>query len=316
MFEFLYCCVIILGFITTLLLLIYICLCIIYVVRKKELPLPDTLVNMKAMPVMRPTPIPTANQQGFLNKILIFVFQVRRWRIEDAFIYEYCGNRYAIHAGFEFDGASIPRPLWAILSPIGLLLIPGLIHDYGYRYNGIYILDKDNNPIWDESINSKSGWDELFKNIGDHVNRIPVLNLLAKIGLLLGGYSAWNKWRDAESAQEPFVWKLGDSHKQENKPEKAKESTHHDKNEQSDIINEIVCDVEFESGKTKTTKIDYVNSNNQKVHGTRNIKETDHNKVSYKLECLDCNELYGAIGTEIFRRKCPNCQGGKPGIRY
>ena len=33
-----------------------------------------------------------------------------------------------IPKGFEFDGASIPRPFWWILSPVGLLFIPGLVH--------------------------------------------------------------------------------------------------------------------------------------------------------------------------------------------
>jgi len=43
------------------------------------------------------------------------------------------------------------------------------------------------------------------------------------------------------------------------------------------------------------------------------VKEWDH-----KLECLEnqCGHEYGANGSDIFQRKCPKCQGGKPGIEY
>jgi hypothetical protein len=40
------------------------------------------------------------------------------------------GTEIILPADFELDGASIPRIFWGILSPVGLLLIPGLIHDY------------------------------------------------------------------------------------------------------------------------------------------------------------------------------------------
>ena len=74
----------------------------------------------------------------------------------------------------------------------------------------------------------------------------------------------------------------------------------------------------FISGKTKTTTTGYINKNNQKVQGTRGVKGTDHHQLSYKLECLEknCGHLYGANGSDIFQRKCPKCQGGKPGIEY
>ena len=72
------------------------------------------------------------------------------------------------------------------------------------------------------------------------------------------------------------------------------------------------------SGTAKTTQIGYINSNNQKNHGTRGLKGSDHNSISYKMECLSpgCGNIYGANGTDIFQRKCPKCQGGKQGIDY
>jgi hypothetical protein len=65
--------------------------------------------------------------------------------------------------GFQFDGASIPRVLWAFLNPIGLLLIPGLIHDYGYRHRQLWIIDEDSMeavPYMEGE--DKAQWDQLF----------------------------------------------------------------------------------------------------------------------------------------------------------
>ena len=74
----------------------------------------------------------------------------------------------------------------------------------------------------------------------------------------------------------------------------------------------------WRDGSTSTTKIGFVNRNRQKVHGTRGVKGTDHGQYSYKLECLaaKCGHIYGANGTDIHLRKCPECQGGCPGIDF
>jgi hypothetical protein len=307
------------GTIVTCLFIIYLILLALLRSKKKELSSPNTLISMDKMPVLRPIPIPTANQKGRLNKILVFVFHVRHWRVEEAFIYEYKSKRYAVHAGFEFEGASIPKPLWALLSPIGLLLIPSLIHDYGYRYNGIYTLDEKNNPVWDETISTQLGWDELFKYIDNDVNQISILNELAKLGLWFGGFKAWKTWRDKKEEIVPFKWTVDDEkqanndHKEEVSEEQISEGNVDDKQttSEADVSNELLA-----SGKTKTTQIGYENSNNQKVLGSRNFDTTDNKQVTYKMECGHCDEVYGAKTSEIHRRKCPACQEGKPSVNW
>jgi len=74
----------------------------------------------------------------------------------------------------------------------------------------------------------------------------------------------------------------------------------------------------WKSGSTSTTTVGYVNRNNKRVHGTRGIEGNDHAQYSYKLECLNagCGHIYGANGTDIFQRKCPNCQNGKQGLTF
>ncbi|MCJ8321551.1 MAG: DUF1353 domain-containing protein [Colwellia sp.] len=313
-----------LGTIVTGLFVIYLVLFVLLQGKKKELSSPNTLIDMDKMPVLRPIPISTANQKSFLNKILVFVFHVRRWRVEQAFIYEYKGKQYAVHAGFEFDGASIPKPLWALLSPVGLLLIPGLIHDYGYRYNGIYILDEHGEAVWDETISTQSGWDELLKGIGNDVNKIQILNELAKFGLALGGGAAWNKWRDKNEDRVAFMWSVDDKKQtsnqyQENVPDANIADANIAEGNVAEIAKTPEGDAEektFASGTTKTTQIGYENSNNQKVLGSRNLDATDKKNVTFKISCGHCNEEYGAKTSEIHRRKCPVCQEGKPSVNW
>lgn len=72
----------------------------------------------------------------------------------------------------------------------------------------------------------------------------------------------------------------------------------------------------YVDGTKKTTQIGYINRNNQQNMGHKNIPGNDHRQYSYKLKCLKCGHEYGANGTDIFQRKCPKCQGGKPGIPY
>ena len=62
----------------------------------------------------------------------------------------------------------------------------------------------------------------------------------------------------------------------------------------------------------KTTDFGYVNKNNQKNNGCTNEMGTDNNQKFYTMECLKCSHQYKANGTDIWQRKCPKCQGGRP----
>ena len=64
--------------------------------------------------------------------------------------------------------------------------------------------------------------------------------------------------------------------------------------------------------KQKSTDIGYINKNNQKNLGRTDKPGTDHNQYFYEMECLNCAFKYYANGSDIWHRKCPGCQGGKP----
>lgn len=65
-----------------------------------------------------------------------------------------------------------------------------------------------------------------------------------------------------------------------------------------------------------TTQPGHTNINKQTVIRNTGLTRNDHNQVVYEVECLKCGQKYGANGSDIFQRKCPNCQGGKPGLEY
>jgi hypothetical protein len=75
---------------------------------------------------------------------------------------------------------------------------------------------------------------------------------------------------------------------------------------------------DFVSGGTETTAIGYINRNQQQCGGHRGVRGNDHGQFSYRMECLKpgCGHIYGANGSDVFQRRCPNCQGGTDGISY
>ena len=148
------------------------------------------------MPTLRPIPIPTKDRH-FLAKPLVWIVEYRRWTVMEDWCYELKrGNEtitLVIPEGFEFDGASVPRLLWFLLSPIGLLLIPALIHDYGYKHDQLWSLEEDGaiQPFPHSPENGKRYWDSLFWEVGKQVNGFWLLNGLAWIAFAYFGGSAW-----------------------------------------------------------------------------------------------------------------------------
>jgi hypothetical protein len=63
-----------------------------------------------------------------------------------------------------------------------------------------------------------------------------------------------------------------------------------------------------------TTHPGYENLHGQVVVRDTGQPGTDHGQRVYELRCTHCGHVYGANGTDIHERKCPACQGGRPGI--
>ena len=48
--------------------------------------------------------------------------------------------------------------------------------------------------------------------------------------------------------------------------------------------------------------------------GPPGLPGTDHLQRIYVLRCDHCGYEYGANGSDAHERKCPRCQGGRPGL--
>ncbi|MGF1753658.1 DUF1353 domain-containing protein [Vibrio makurazakiensis] len=148
------------------------------------------------MPILQPLPIPTKKVPSLICRIYIWIFSIREWEVKEEWSYKLPnGVIIVIPKGFVFDGASIPRPLWMLLSPTGLLLIPGLIHDYAYRYDKLVCRDEQGNLIDYQKGAGKAHWDKLFRDVGIEVNGIAFIDVLAWLALFIGGWFTWRKHR-------------------------------------------------------------------------------------------------------------------------
>lgn len=151
----------------------------------------DNRVNFtyKDYPHMKPIRIATKGK-GFWGALMLWVFGTRHWEVAKDFNYSINKQNFVIPKGFKFDGASVPKFLAQFLSPVGVLLIGGLIHDYGYKYETLLL--KNGKTI---GIRSQQWMDKTFRDINIEVNGFYFLNYLAYWALRLGGWVAWNKHR-------------------------------------------------------------------------------------------------------------------------
>lgn len=63
-----------------------------------------------------------------------------------------------------------------------------------------------------------------------------------------------------------------------------------------------------------TTQIGFVNPHGQVTVRNTGAPGSDHLQYVYQLSCSHCGCVYGANGSDIHERKCPACQGDRPGL--
>jgi hypothetical protein len=136
---------------------------------------------------MKPLPIETRDK-GFWKGILMWLMGVRQWEIASDFHFKLRGAEYVIPAGFQFDGASVPKFLAVWLSPVGVLLMGGLVHDYVYKYSCLKLKSGQHTDSM-----TQNQADKLFRDICIEVNGFKLLNYLAYWALAAAGFMAWNK---------------------------------------------------------------------------------------------------------------------------
>ena len=142
------------------------------------------------LPHLQPVRIPTKGK-GFWKGIIMWLLSTRNWVIIKDWKYKINDVEYVIPAGFQFDGASIPKFLRTFFSPVGVLLIGGLVHDYMYKYTACKPVDKKGALL----VVDQKRADQIFRDINIEVNGFYFMNYLAYWSLRLGGFVAWNGHR-------------------------------------------------------------------------------------------------------------------------
>ena len=148
----------------------------------------------KGMPKLQPLPIKTKGK-GFWKGIIMSLLTPSNWELTKDRKYNIDGEEYVIPEGFQFDGASIPKFLRSFFSPVGVLLIGGLVHDYAYKYKTLLKVNKK--ETMGELTQKRA--DEIFRDINVIVNGFYTMNRLAYWSLRLGGFVAWNGHRKRNS---------------------------------------------------------------------------------------------------------------------
>jgi len=146
--------------------------------------------SYEELPHLQPVKIPTKGK-GFWKGIILWLLSTRNWVIIKDWKYKIDGNEYVIPAGFQFDGASIPKFLRTFFSPVGVLLIGGLVHDYMYKYTACKPVNKKDALL----VVDQKRADQIFRDINIEVNGFYFMNYLAYWSLRLGGFVAWNGHR-------------------------------------------------------------------------------------------------------------------------
>ena len=146
--------------------------------------------SAKEMPNLRPIVIETKGR-GFWGSTWQWFRSTRLWELTKDWHYTIDDVEYVVPKGFQFDGASGPKFLRTFFSPVGIMLIGGLVHDYGYKYETLLLKGKKKTI----GIKNQKWMDEVFRDININVNGFYVFNLLSYYSLRLAGFIAWNGHR-------------------------------------------------------------------------------------------------------------------------
>ncbi len=146
--------------------------------------------SYEELPHLQPVKISTKGK-GFWKGIIMWLTSTRNWVITKDWKYKIDGNEYVIPKGFQFDGASIPKFLRTFFSPVGVLLIGGLVHDYMYKYSALKSVQAKGALLL---VDQKKA-DQIFRDINIEVNGFYFMNYLAYWSLRIGGFVAWNGHR-------------------------------------------------------------------------------------------------------------------------
>jgi hypothetical protein len=131
------------------------------------------------MPVLRPVPLHTRGQSWW-RRTSAWLWDARVWEVAEDYSYTRPnGEVLFIPAGFRTDFASSPRLFWALgMDPGGILLIPSIFHDWGYRHD--FYLDGESKRV--HIGEGKRYHDRLLREISAQVNGMVTRSEERRVG--------------------------------------------------------------------------------------------------------------------------------------
>jgi hypothetical protein len=147
------------------------------------------------MPIVRPVQYATKKCNVF-KRFWRWAIYTRRWMlVEDWYYILPNGVKIVIPKGFITDGASVPKVLRSLLSPVGILYIPGIIHDFAYKYNKLIEVTPDG-IRYDYKVNAgRIYYDELFCETAEDVNGMIIVDRVSFYVLVVFGSFTWKNYR-------------------------------------------------------------------------------------------------------------------------
>lgn len=120
--------------------------------------------------------------------VITYLDDKQLWQLEEPYAVEHDGHRITIPAGFEFDLASVPRPLWWLLAPFELSIAAPLLHDFLYRYAG----KPPEGSVTPPKVYSRKAADRLFLDIMRREGVAGWRRSLAFLASRVFGVISWN----------------------------------------------------------------------------------------------------------------------------
>ncbi len=168
------------------------------------------------MPILKPVRMRT-KQEGYFTARWRWLTWVRWWDVVEDWRHTLPdGHEIVIPKGFRFDAASIPRPFRFVLSPVGILLLPSLVHDFAYRFDFLLRQSVPGGPYtrYDNRA-GRAAWDNLFREMSTKINGFRVLNWFVWLVLRAFGWWSWSRRR---KKRPEFYWQKTPASEQANSP--------------------------------------------------------------------------------------------------
>lgn len=151
--------------------------------------------------VYRQTP-----KRNWWSKLTNFITYRRKFKVRIDYIL-WCPSLSKfifVPSYFVYDGASVPKILNGIFNPTGMLLLGALPHDFGYRYQGLFLVNPDTKEI-EFSAFSKKQLDIIFKDLCIYESKMKAASSVATFTLKIFGFMSWKEHvKNSNTPQKDF----------------------------------------------------------------------------------------------------------------